>query len=161
MKNLTFLLLVSMLFIGCKDPKTNPDPNKKNWYVYKHKTRGICTDPHWGKWLEGAKDYDVICEKMTKAEAEKCWNEKCELKEAELGKNKCPSLLYSDNFQAVFIRETNCGSLKDVHFVYRYNGSCTETKAMVNMEKYIVLDSLEICKDDTSKRIYTYKKKED
>lgn len=158
----TLLFLIALVFIfSCKKETKLNDPKEKNWYVFKHKTRGTCPDVHWGKKISGANNYKLICGPLTKKEAEKCWNEKCDSKKAEIATDKCPSLLYSDNFQAVFIRETNCGSLKDVHFVFRYNGSCTETKAMVNMEKYIVTDSLEICKDDSSKRIYTYKKKED
>ena len=71
----------------------------------------------------------------------------------------CPPLKYSDSFQAVFIEETSCGSLNDVDFVYDYvNGSCTTTKRMVDMSKYIREREIDTCGNGL--KIFTYTKKD-
>lgn len=60
----------------------------------------------------------------------------------------CKSFLYSDSFEAVYIRSTACGSLSDVELVYGYvDGKCTKTQSMVDMSKYIRMDEEDTCKD--------------
>ncbi|GAB1858038.1 hypothetical protein MHTCC0001_28750 [Flavobacteriaceae bacterium MHTCC 0001] len=156
-----YLILLLILVFGCKTDKNKKDPNEKNWYVFKHKTRNTCPDVHWGKKISGANQYDLICGPLIKKKADSCWSKNCDLeKRTVVSDSNCPSLLYSDEFKAVFERESSCGSLNDIHIVYRYNGTCTNTKAMVNMSKYIVKDTLEPCSEDQSRMVFHYEKKQ-
>lgn len=80
---------LSMLVLGCNKKSTEvgtspsePDPNEKNWYVFKHKTNDVCPDPHYGKYIVGANNYKIVCGPVTKKEADDCYNKNC------LSKNK-------------------------------------------------------------------------
>jgi len=69
----------------------------------------------------------------------------------------CPSLKYSDKFNAAFVRKGACGTLKNVEFVLNYNGaSCSGSEQIVNMDKYISERTGSKC---DSYPIYTYTKK--
>lgn len=84
----------------------------------------------------------------------------CNKKNTEID-GSCPPLHYSDKFEAVFIEETSCGSLKDVDFVYDYsNDKCTIKKRMVDMSKYNSSDTGKRCNGDKNAKIYSYEKKD-
>lgn len=79
-KIVLFFCLSGLIFSlsNCKWEKSKePDPEEKNWYVLKKKSGGLCTDPRYGKVIVGANGYTIVCGPLTKAEAEKCYNEKC------------------------------------------------------------------------------------
>ena len=72
-------------------------------------------------------------------------------------KKPCPPLAYSEEFEAIFITLSECGELNDIELIYSYvNGSCTNTKKMVNMEKYQSFDTGKVCPDES--KIYRYEK---
>ncbi|NHF58119.1 hypothetical protein FK220_002115 [Flavobacteriaceae bacterium TP-CH-4] len=81
MREYLFLLLIMCgLFVSCKEKSkttNDPDPNKKNWYVYKQKNRPICPNPIWGPDIQNPQNYDLICGPLTKKEADECWEKNC------------------------------------------------------------------------------------
>lgn len=83
MKKVLFVLSMSAIivsFSNCNSERKDPsDPMKKNWYVFKKKLGGICPDPHWGKTIIGASQYDIVCGPLILKEAEKCWADNCNL----------------------------------------------------------------------------------
>lgn len=79
-KIVLFFCLSGLIFSlsNCNWEKSKePDPEKKNWYVFIKKSTGLCTDPHYGEVIVGANSYTKVCGPLTKKEADKCYNENC------------------------------------------------------------------------------------
>jgi hypothetical protein len=79
-KIVLFFCLSGLIFSlsNCNLEKTKEaDPEKENWYVYKRKPNGPCTDPHYGEIVVGRNNYTIVCGPSTKKEAEKCYNKEC------------------------------------------------------------------------------------
>lgn len=82
MKKIVLFFCVSGLIFSLSNcdlkKRKEDDPEEKKWYVFKRKPNGPCTDPHYGTTIAGANNYKIVCGPLTKKEAEKCYNEKCD-----------------------------------------------------------------------------------
>ncbi|MEM6516561.1 MAG: hypothetical protein AAF688_10300 [Bacteroidota bacterium] len=147
MRNYLFgLLVICGLLMSCKNVnKTQndpPDPNKKNWYVYKQKNRPTCPDPIWGPDIQNPQNYDLICGPLTKKEADECWKKNCNVANkitlSEWDPNEDFYALHVDNDCDL---SANCSRVKIVPSDYStYNDDCDayERVKIIDLNKWDV-----------------------